>query len=273
MDHYTTLGVAKNANQEEIKKAYRKLASKHHPDKGGDTKKFQDIQTAYDTLSDPQKRSEYDNPQPTHFGGYSHFGQTPEDIFAQMFGTGSPFGNRQQVRRNKDINLRVQITLEEVITGKQIIGNVSLPSGRDQPVELNIPKGLTSGDVIRYQGLGDDSIPQMPRGNLIATIEEIPHPKFIRDRDDLHMEYEISIFDIMLGTNIDIRTADGTNLQIAVPRGTQPETKLSCRGYGVPRRNSAMRGNLYVKLKVKVPKNINDTDLETIRILKSKYAN
>lgn len=275
MDYYSILGVAKNASQDEIKKAYRKLASKHHPDKGGDTRKFQEIQSAYETLSDPIKRQEYDNPQPQgpNFGAYSHFGNTPEDIFAQMFGGGSPFGFRQQARRNKNINLKIQITLEEVINGKQIIGNVGLLSGREQPVEINIPQGLSSGDVIRYQGLGDDSIPQLPRGDLVVTIEEIPHPTFIRENIDLHMDYEISIFDLILGTNIDIRTADGSILQVAVPKGTQPETKLSCKGYGVPRRNSPLRGNLYIKLKSKIPKNINDNDLETIRILRSRYGN
>jgi curved DNA-binding protein len=272
MDYYKILGVDQNASQDEIKKSYRKLASIHHPDKGGDTKKFQEIQTAYDTLSDPQKRAEYDNPLQQNFGGFN-FNGNPEDLFAQMFGGGGPFGFRQPQRKNRNINLKVQLTLEEVITGKQIIGNVSLPSGRDQPVEINIPKGLVSGDVIRYQGLGDDSIPQLPRGDLIVTIEELRHNKFFRDGIDLYIDYDISVFDLILGSTIEITSPDNTKLQISVPRGTQPETKLSCKNYGVPRRNSHLRGNLYIRLKTRVPKNINDNDLETIKILKSKYGN
>jgi curved DNA-binding protein len=274
-DYYNTLGVNKGASSEEIKKAYRKLAAKHHPDRGGDTAQFQKLQEAYATLSDDQKRAEYDNPHQS-FNGFSGFTGMPDDLFSQMFGgRGNPFGfggQRAQVRRNRNINLKVQITLEEAIKGKTVIGNIKLPSGKEQSVEINIPKGLGNGDAIRYQGLGDDSYQNVPRGDLIVTIEELPDSRFVRDGADLYTEHQVSVFDAILGSSVQLETADGTKLQIAIPRGTQPDTKLVCKGHGVSYRNGNGRGNLYVRIKVLVPTAMNDNDLETIKVLKSRYG-
>lgn len=272
MDYYKTLGVDKNASQDDIKKAYRKLASKYHPDRGGDTKLFQDLQAAYDTLSDPEKRKDYDNPQPQGFGNFGFSGM-PDDLFAQMFGGRSgPFGMGGRTRKNRTMNLKVQLTLKEVIHGKKVVGNIPLPSGREQSVEITIPRGLDNGDAIRYQGIGDDSIQGVPRGDLIITIEEIPDPRFTRQGSDLYMDKEVSIWDTILGTTVDVETPDDVKLQIKVAPGTQPGTTLSCKGYGVSKRNNDSRGNLYVRLKVTVPKNIDTGDLEIIKVLKKKYG-
>lgn len=270
-DYYNTLGVQRGASQEEIKKAYRGLAAKHHPDRGGDTAKFQELQEAYATLSDEQKRAEYDNPQP-QFGG---FGGGPHvDIFAQFFGGRpgqNPFGFRQQIKRNKTINIRAQVSLLEVITGKEIIGSIRLPSGRDQALQIKIPPGVNTGDSIKFTGLGDDSIPNIPRGDLIATIEEIPHDRFHRQGIDLYSTHHISVFDLIVGSVISFETVEGSTIQVTIPPNTNPGATLSCAGYGVPLSNSNIRGNLFIKIAATMPKNVTPEDLEVIKTLQLKY--
>ena len=132
MNYYETLGVSKNATPDEIKRAFRKLASQHHPDKGGDTQKFQEIQAAYDTLGDPEKKAAYDNPQPQ----FQQFGGMPsgfEDIF-NAFGGGNPFGDmfgrrpQRQQPRNKTLNLQTGISLEDAFFGKDLTLSVTLPT-------------------------------------------------------------------------------------------------------------------------------------------------
>ena len=190
-DYYQTLGVSEGASPDEIKRAYRSLANKHHPDKGGDQAKFKDISVAYENLSDPQKKAEYDNQrmfgggQQFHFntgspfgGGFDPFGgQGPfGDIFAHMRG--------QQMRRNRDLNIQCTVSFLDSFNGKQLEANYRLPSGRNQNVVINVPAGVTHGDTIRYSGLGDDSMPGAPRGNLNVTILVQPDPNYERRGDD-----------------------------------------------------------------------------------------
>jgi len=229
-DYYQILGVSKNASQEDIKKAYRKLASKHHPDRGGDTKKFQEIQVAYDVLSDSQRRAEYDNPMSQYSGSGPNSNQwnfrsgNPMDFEDLMNNFGFFNRARSQVRKNRTLNLRVQLTLEEILEGKEIIGSLRLPSGKEQTLNLHIPKGVRAGDTIRYSGIGDDSIPNIPRGDLMVAIEELPHPVFTRDGDDLRMDFTVSAFDAMLGKSIRVITLDNTEIEVKIPAGIQPNT-------------------------------------------------
>lgn len=275
MDYYQILGVDKSASPEQIKKAYRKLASQHHPDKGGDNAKFQEIQVAYSTLSDPQKRAEYDNPQTQfshHFGGFN--GMDPNDIFAHMFGGGVHFGNgfrRQQVRRNKNVNINVQMSLNEVLTGKEIVGSIKLPSGKDQAIQITIPPGVETGDTIKYPGLGDDSIPNLPKGDLLVQIHEAPDPRFVRQGNKLITEQSISVFDAILGCKVKITTIDNSVIELTIPPGTKPDTVFSCSGYGLPHKNSKIRGNLYVKAIVTVPNNLDDQDKSVLENMRKKY--
>lgn len=262
MDYYSILGVPQTASADEIKQAYRKLAAKHHPDRGGDTTEFQKIEEAYRTLKDPAKRAQYNN-----LGQNSH--RTVEDVFNTMFG----FNHRNQPRKNKNITIRIQTTLKDVLNGQTVIGSIKLPSGREQALQLQIPKGVSSGDAIKFTGLGDDSISDLPRGDLIAVIEEVRHTSFLREQANLHTTVNISAFDAIVGTTISVPTVEGTTLEVAVPAGIQHGQMLSCTNYGLPLGPyESTRGNLYVKINITIPRLIDDEDKEILKQMKAKYS-
>jgi len=270
-DYYNTLGVAKQATADEIKRAYRKLASQHHPDKGGDTKKFQEIEEAYRILSDPDKRAQYDNPAPQ---GFNQFGGVPpgfEDIMSQMFGGGgSPFGDifgrRQQPPRNRTLNIQTQVTLEEAFSGKEMVANLTLPNGRDQILNIKIPKGIQDGVTLRLANVGDDNVPNAPRGDIHLTVGVQPHPVFARQGDDLIRSLEVSAIDAMLGKSYQIETIDGRLLEIKVPEGTQPGRILNAGMYGMPNMNdNRFVGRMLVKLDIRTPTDLTEWQKQKLR--------
>lgn len=269
-DYYNTLGVDRNASQDDIKRAYRSLASKHHPDKGGDTVKFQEIQAAYATLSDPQKKEEYDNPRQQFHGGGGGMPPGFEDIFSQMFGGGgNPFfsgGFRQQPQRNRTLNLQTQISLEEAFYGKEILTTVQLPSGRDQVLQVKIPPGISDGITLRLAGMGDDSIGNMPRGDIHLSIHVQHHPIYQRQGDDLVRPLLINCFDAILGKLLQFETIDDKTLEISIAPGTQHGQTLAVQGYGMPNiQNSYMRGRLLLNINVTVPTNLTDEQKSLIK--------
>lgn len=270
MDYYQTLGVGKNASADDIKKAYRGLAMKYHPDRGGDEKKFKEIEEAYRTLSDPQKRQEYDNPQP-HFQHQFHTGNM-DDIFAHFF-AGTPFSFRQnRPQRNRTITIKVEMTLKDIMIGKELFGSIKLPSGRDQALEIKIPAGVSHGDNIKFRGLGDDSIPNLERGDLIAQIVEFQDPIFERNGFDLLMPIKISVFDAILGKTVKVTLPDEKSLEVNIPPAVQPEQRIKCSRQGIPHPHSTLRGDLYLKVSVLVPKNMSDEDKKIIERFNESYG-
>jgi curved DNA-binding protein len=281
MDYYDVLGVSRTASDKEIKTAFRKLAAKHHPDKGGDTKKFVEIKEAYEVLNDPKKRQMYDqfgtaDPQQAGFQqqGFSGFGDI-NDVFSEIFGQqGNPFGDAFGSRtrrqpRNKTLNINYKITLKEAYTGKQLYLDIPLPSGRKRTIDTKIPAGIESGQTVRISGMGDDSIKGVQPGDLMITINVERHPKFKRDGCDLYQDISVSVYDLILGNKIEIETLD-KNFMLNIPAGTQPGTTFSMRGFGMPIVNAHGVGTLYITVKGIVPKSINEHHkdlIERARIL------
>jgi curved DNA-binding protein len=240
LDHYATLGVSRTASQDEIKRAFRKLASQHHPDKGGDTAKFQAIQAAYDTLGDAGKRAAYDNPAP-QFSGFPGGAQfnSMHDIFS-MFGQGFP----GQQRRNH-VRMSLWVTLRDVATGGR--RPVSINTGQGQStVEIEIPLGLNDNDSIQYAGLA-------PGGqDLVITFRIQPDGVWQRSALNLATEQTVSVWDLILGGDLVVRSITGESLTVTIPVNTQPGTVLRLRAQGL-RDQQGRRGDIHVKLAARIP--------------------
>jgi DnaJ-class molecular chaperone len=254
MDYYSTLGVSRSASADEIKKAYRGLAMKHHPDRGGDANKFKEIEEAYRILSDPKKKQMVDqgmdpnNPN-QGFGGFEFNTGNLDDIF-RNFG----FGGRPRQRQNHSLSIVISVTLEEVLKGKEIDAEISMPGGGKKLINISIPAGVEHGQQIRYPQMGDQSITGLPPGDLIVSVQIVNHSVFQRERLNIICEKKISVWDALLGTSINVVTLDGRNLGISIPPGSQPDTVMSCKGEGLPHMRTGQRGNLLIKIKVDIPR-------------------
>jgi len=270
-DHYQTLGIDRNANDDQIKKAYRRMASKHHPDKGGDTAQFQKIEEAYRVLSDPQKRSQYDNPQPQfQQGGFNFGGGHPfEDLFRHFGGNpfGDVFGGPPQRRpQNRTLNVQTVISLEDAFHGKELIANIALPNGKEQMVNVKIPAGINDGTTLRLAGMGEDSVPGAPKGDIHLTVRIQEHPEFYRQGDDLVKELTLPIWDAIIGNKITVTTIDRRELEVTVQPGTQPDQTLAIHGAGMPNMNdSRFKGRMLLKLKFNIPTNLTDQQKQAIK--------
>jgi|TARA_B100001996_G_scaffold90783_3_gene67513 DnaJ-class molecular chaperone len=272
MDYYNTLGVSRGASDKELKQAFKKKSMESHPDRGGDQEEFKKINEAYQTLKDPNKRQMYDqfgtaDPQQQGFRNSSqsfHFnGGDFNEIFSTFFGEGfaqpnSPFGQRQM--RNSDITIAADIELEDIINGKDLIANFRLPSGKQQTVNITLPKGVRPGDTIRYPGMGGDQVPQMPRGNLLVKVRVRRHTDYEVDGINLYIVRNVSVFDLLLGTNIRIDTLHKRQLSVNVPPGTNSNTTFSISGQGLPDQRSGQTGNLFVKV-VGITPNITNEEI------------
>lgn len=278
-DYYSILGVSKSATENEIKKAYRKLALEHHPDRNKGNKaseeKFKEVTKAYEVLSDPQKRKTYDQFGEAAFqqggpgaggpfgeasgGQYGPFTYTyttsggnaggfdfggfsdPFEIFEQFFGGANPFG-RTQVRSAYSLT----ISFMEAVKGTTKKVNMG---GKTQTIK--IPEGVDDGSRIRF-------------GEADVIIDVTPHPKFKRQGYDVVTEEEISFPKAALGDELDIETVQG-NVRIKIPAGTQPDTLIRLRGKGVKMLRGTGHGDHYVRIKVVVPKNLTSQQKELLK--------
>ena len=311
-DYYKILGVEKTADTDAIKKAYRKLALKHHPDRNPDNKdaeeKFKKINEAYAVLSDPEKRKQYDSfgsetfqqrysqedifrgfnldeiLREMGFGGfgggmggetytrgsrrrpayqYQQYGD--EDMFGNIFGGRQQF-RQPQPQKGQDVEYNLAITLEESVFGAE--KKLTL-QGQDHPEEISvkIPAGINAGTKLRIAGKGAPGPFGGPRGDLYLHISILPHPVFTREGNDLIVERNITFTQAILGTTIDVPLLDGSTKRIKIPPGTQSNTKIRMKGYGVPRLRGSGKGDLYVKINVTVPRKVTDKQAELIKKL------
>lgn len=280
MNYYSTLGLQPGATPEEIKKAFKRAAMKFHPDRGGDEATFKKINEAYEVLSDPQKKQMVDmgmdplNQQQGRGGPqdfYFHTGPGGfEDVFAQ-FGF-NPFGGfQQQRRRNSSVQISIEISLLDACNGKSMDAEITMPGGKRKLVTINIPSGVEHGQQIKYGGMGDNSIPGSPPGDLIVNIRISPHDIFRRENNNLTCEWKMPVWDAILGSVIKIVTLDGRTISVNIPPGTQPDTVFSCSGEGIPDVRTKIKGNLLVKIKVGIPKNLSEEQIEIIKKLKNGF--
>ncbi len=281
-DYYKTLGVEKNANQDEIKSAYRKLAMQYHPDRNqGDSaseEKFKDINEAYQVLSDPEARAKYDQLGSSYqnwrqgggqgdfnWGQWTQQGGTQyttadmgafSDFFTRIFGAGFAGGNDPFAdlftnggstrRQMPNLDQPVEITLQEAYTGTQrsfMIGNRHLT--------VKIPPGARTGTKVRVKGGGPNN------RDLYLVITVLDDKNFERDGDDLIRDIKIDLFTAVLGGSAKVKTMANT-VDLKIPAGTQPGSKIRLKGKGMPRlKTRGQFGDLFVRIQVSLPKHLN----------------
>ena len=262
MDYYQTLGVAKSATPDEIKKAYRKLASQHHPDKGGDTAMFQKIEEAYRILSDPQKRQEYDNPaqsfnfngQPGGPGGFSFNvnGFDLNDLFGGMFNQRQQHQPRSQIFRTG-----IELSLEQAYLGGEHQIQLQTPTGI-KAVKIDIPRGAENGSQIRVNGIIDNA-------TLMVEFRIRPHLKYDRAGKDLVSNHPISVLDLIVGSSFEFTTLSGKTLEVTVKPRTQPHIQLKLSGHGMPiYGHPNVYGDQIILLKPFIPDTIDQSIIDSI---------
>lgn len=266
---YETLGVPKDASDADIKKAYRQLASKHHPDKGGDTAKFQEIQSAYDTLSDPVKRQQHDNPfagnQHSHFDfNNSNVGDLFEEFFRQ-----TQRHRYQQPRKNKDLRVTLSINLSSTLNDQRRTITVQTSKGDKFNVDVHLPRGVSDGATIKYKEQGDNVIESLTRGDLYVIINVMNDTKCQVHGINLLYQVEIDSIDAMLGTSIPVTGIGNKEYLVKIPPGCQPNTRLSLRGQGLYQMYTDTVGDFIVDVKIVTPV-LTEEQLEILKTVRPR---
>ncbi len=298
-DLYAVLGVPRNATQDQIKKAYRDLARKHHPDMNqGDKEseeKFKEIQHAYETLSDPEKKKSYDMFGTSGFGGQRTSGgsyrqysrgfpdidEIFKDIFSQgggaygMGGAGGSFGDifdfgnvRQQPRKPKNIQHTVTLDFETAVKGGEKELLVKSPESGIKKITVKIPAGVKTGSKVRLPGKGEQM--NSMAGDLILEIKVLSHPVFKRENDDIYIDLPLTVYEAALGTLIDVPTIESP-VKLTIPPGVGSGTRMRLREKGVKNPKTGKRGDQFVVVQIAMPKESNEHMKKLMDEIKEKY--
>lgn len=304
-DYYQALGVSKSATQDEIKKAYRKLARQYHPDVNPDNKsaeeRFKQINEAYEVLSDPDKRQKYDQ-----FGSqwqqFQNTGGRPDDFWRQyasqggarvnvedlesilrgfggasgsdnssffdlLFGSmgGQRGGFQSQPQRGRNAEVTVEVTLEEAFHGS----TRQVQQADGQLAQVKIPRGVKTGSKIRVKGGGSPGASGAPAGDLYLVVQELPHAQFERRGDDLYTSVKVDLYTAILGGKVDVPTMERTGT-LTIPPETQNGRVFRISGQGMPAlRHPERRGNLFATVEVALPQDLSEAEQEMFHQLRA----
>ena len=304
-DYYEVLGIPRDATADQVKKAYRKLARQHHPDVNPGDKaaesKFKEAQSAYDVLSDVEKRKRFDTYghaafesgastgprsgatewsarqgsggpgfENVDFSQYFGGGAEPEGggVFEELlgrFGGGRGQSRRAGPRRGTDLEATLEVPFATAVLGGLTQIGLAREDGTQDTVSIKIPTGTDTGTKLRLKGRGGPGEKGAPAGDLTVTVTVQQHPYFTREGDNLTIEVPIALDEAVLGAKIDVPTLSGTKVTVPVPASTSSGQKLRVRGKGVPARDPLPAGDMFVVLKVVVPKNVEEPGRELIR--------
>jgi curved DNA-binding protein len=291
-DYYEILGVPKTATEDDIKKAFRKLARKYHPDVNPGDKaseeQFKKVNEAYEVLSDKEKRAKYDRfgqnwktgqqftPPPDWGGGFpggggqtftyttGEGGADFSEFFQQFFGPGMGFGSARSYRRTgfttrgSDIEAELPVTIEEAFHGTQKQFTIRRGDGTTKTYKVKIPPQSFAGKQIKLAGQGEQG--SSTAGDLLLTLAYQNHPYYDIDEFDLYREIDVAPWDAVLGAKIAIETLDG-NVRLTIPAGSQPGLKLRLAGRGLYRSNGS-RGDLYAVVDIAIPDELTPKERE-----------
>jgi DnaJ-class molecular chaperone len=284
-DLYATLGVARDASQEDIKRAYRKLAKEMHPDLNPDKpevgERFKQVTAAYDILSDPEKRGKYDRGEIDASGQERpqyHYRDFAEDPAAGRYYTREGFGNEEELHdfleglfggrgRGEGVRMRARgadvsytLPIDFLEAAKGVKKRVTMADGRT--IDLTIPPGVHDRQTLRLKGQGMPGFEGGPAGDAYVELHVQPHPYFERKDHNIHIDLPVSLPEAVLGSRIEVPTIDGP-VTMTVPKGSNTGTTLRLRGRGVVDQRSGQRGDQYVRLQVALPKAA-DAELEEV---------